>query len=89
MPSISESLPGYEVSAFYGLSAPKGTSAEIIEILNKAVNAALADPAMRKKFTDLGGMMLGGSPAEFGKFIATETNKWSKVIHDANIALME
>ena len=89
VPSISEFLPGYEVSAFYGLNAPKGTPAEIIESLNKSVNAALADPTMRKKLADLGGMMLGGSPADFGRFIAAETKKWTKVIHDANIALME
>ncbi len=88
-PCIADFLPGYEVSAFYGLNAPKGTPPEIIDILNKAVNAALADPTMRKKFTDLGGMMLGGSPADFGKFTAAETDKWAKVIHDANIALME
>lgn len=81
--------PGYEVSAFYGLNAAKGTPAEVIETLNKAVNAALADPVMRKKLTDLGGMMLGGSPADFGKFIAAETDKWAKVIHEADIALME
>jgi tripartite-type tricarboxylate transporter receptor subunit TctC len=89
VPCIADFLPGYEVSAFYGLNAPKGTPAEIIEILNKAVNAALADPTMRKKFVDLGGMMLGGSPADFGKFVTAETDKWAKVIHDANIALME
>ena len=77
------------MSAFYGLSAPRGTPAEIIESLNKAVNDALADPAMHKKFADLGGMMLGGSPAEFDKFVAAETDKWAKVIHEANIALME
>jgi tripartite-type tricarboxylate transporter receptor subunit TctC len=88
-PCIADFLPGYEVSAFYGLNAPKGTPPEIVDILNKAVNAALADPAMRKKFTDLGGMMLGGSPADFGKFTAAETDKWAKVIHDANIPLME
>jgi tripartite-type tricarboxylate transporter receptor subunit TctC len=89
VPCIAEFLPGYEVSAFYGLNAPKGTPPDVIEILNKAVNAALADPAMRKKFADLGGMMLGGSPADFGKFLTAETDKWAKVIHDANIPLME
>jgi len=89
VPSISEFLPGYEVSAFYGLSAPRGTLAEIIESLNKAVNEALADPAMHKKFADLDGIMLGGSPAEFDKFVVAETGKWAKVIHEANIALME
>ena len=80
VPSISDFLPGYEVSAFYGLNAPKGTPPDVIAILNKAVNAALADPTMRKKFADLGGMMLGGSPADFGKFLNAETEKWAKVI---------
>jgi len=89
VPSISEFLPGYEVSAFYGLSAPRGTPVDVIESLNKVVNAALADPVMLKKLADLGGIMLGGSPAEFGKFVAAETDKWAKVIHEANIALME
>jgi tripartite-type tricarboxylate transporter receptor subunit TctC len=89
VPSISEFLPGYEVSAFYGLSAPRGTAPDIVESLNKTVNAALADPAMRKKFADLGGTVLSGTPAEFGSFVAAETDKWAKVIHEANIALME
>ena len=89
VPSIAEFLPGYEVSAFYGLNAPKGTPPEVISLLNQAVNDALADPEMKKKFADLGGMMLGGSPVEFGKFLADETNKWAKVIHDADLKLME
>jgi tripartite-type tricarboxylate transporter receptor subunit TctC len=89
VPSIADFLPGYEVSAFYGLNTPKGTPPEVIDILNKAVNAALADPGMKKKFADLGGMMLGGSPADFGKFLTAETNKWAKVIQAANIPLME
>ncbi len=89
VPSIADFLPGYEVSAFYGLNAPKGTPPEVIGILNKAVDDALADPEMKKKFADLGGMMLGGTPAEFGKFLTAETDKWAKVIHDANLKLME
>jgi tripartite-type tricarboxylate transporter receptor subunit TctC len=89
VPSISEFLPGYEVSAFYGLNAPKGTPGDVIDILNKAVNDALADPDMKKKFTDLGGMMLGGSPADFDKFLVGETGKWAKVIREANIELMQ
>jgi tripartite-type tricarboxylate transporter receptor subunit TctC len=89
VPSISDFLPGYEVSAFYGLNAPKGTPPDVIDILNKAVNAALADPTMRKKFADLGGMMLGGSPADFGKFLTAETEKWARVIQEGNIPLME
>ena len=84
-PCIADFLSGYDVSAFYGLNAPKGTPPEVIAILNKAVNAALADPAMRKKLADLGGMMLGGSPADFGKFVASETAKWGKVIKEAGI----
>ncbi|MFY9692258.1 MAG: tripartite tricarboxylate transporter substrate binding protein [Xanthobacteraceae bacterium] len=88
-PCIADFLPGYEVSAFYGLNAAKGTPPAVIEILNKEVNAALADPAMRKKFTDLGGMILGGSPADFGTFLTAETEKWAKVIQAANIPLME
>jgi tripartite-type tricarboxylate transporter receptor subunit TctC len=71
------------------LSAPKGTPVEVIDSLNKGVNDALADPTMRKKFADLGGMTIGGPPADFDKFIAAETDKWAKVIHEANIALME
>ena len=88
-PSISNFLPGYEVSAFYGLNAPKGTPREVIGILNKAVNDALADPGMKKKLADLGGIMLGGPPADFGKFLVAETDKWAKVIHEANLKLME
>ncbi len=88
-PCISDFLPGYEVSAFYGLNAPKGTPPEAIEILNKAVNEALADPTMQKRFADLGGMMLGGPPAAFDKFLIAETDKWAKVIHEANLKLME
>jgi tripartite-type tricarboxylate transporter receptor subunit TctC len=87
VPSIAES--GYEVSAFYGLNAPKGTPPDVIGVLNKAVNEALADSEMKKKFADLGGIMLGGSPSEFSKFLVAETNKWAKVIHDADLKLME
>ena len=89
VPSIADFLPGYEVSAFYGLNAPKGTPPDVIGMLNKAVNEALADPEMKKKFADLGGMMLGGSPSDFSNFLAAETNKWAKVIHDADLKLME
>jgi tripartite-type tricarboxylate transporter receptor subunit TctC len=89
VPSIADFLPGYEVSAFYGLNAPKGTPPDVISMLNNAVNEALADREMKKKLVDLGGMMLGGSPSEFGKFLGAETNKWAKVIHDADLKLME
>jgi tripartite-type tricarboxylate transporter receptor subunit TctC len=85
VPSLSEFLPGYEASAWYGLSAPKNTPPEAIEILNREVNAAIADPTMRAKLTDLGGMMLGGSAADFGKLTVDETAKWAKVIEAAGI----
>jgi len=88
-PCIADFLPGYEVSAFYGLNGPKGTPPEAIDILNKAVNDALTDPEMKKKFVDLGGMMIGGSPADFRKFLVAETDKWAKVIHEADLKLME
>jgi len=87
VPSISEFVPGYEASAWYGLSAPRGTPPEITENLNRATNAALADPKMRARLADLGGIMTPGSPADFGKFTADETDKWAKVIHEANIKL--
>ncbi len=89
VPSISEFVPGYEASAFYGLNAAKGTPPEIIEALNKATNAALADPTMKGKLANLGGMMMPGTPAEFGKFLTGETDKWAKVIQQADIKLME
>ncbi|HTV35775.1 MAG TPA: tripartite tricarboxylate transporter substrate-binding protein [Xanthobacteraceae bacterium] len=89
VPSISEVVPGYEASAFYGLSASKGTPAEIVDRLNKEVNAALVDPTMKGKLANLGGMMMPGTPADFGKFLANETDKWAKVVREANIKLME
>ncbi len=89
VPSISEVVPGYEASAFYGLNAAKGTPPEVIDKLNKAVNAGLADPVMKGKLANLGGMMMLGTPAEFGKMLVAETDKWAKVIREANIKLMD
>ena len=89
VPSISEVLPGFEASAFYGLNAPKDTPTEIIDALNKGVNDALVDPTMKGKLANLGGMMMPGTAADFGKFLVGETDKWTKVIHDADIKLME
>jgi tripartite-type tricarboxylate transporter receptor subunit TctC len=89
VPSISEFLPGYEVSAFYGLNAPKGTPDDVVAALNKGVNAGLADAKLRERLADLGGMMIGGSPADFGDFLVKETDKWAKVIHEAHIKLIE
>jgi tripartite-type tricarboxylate transporter receptor subunit TctC len=85
VPSISEFVPGYEASAWYGFSAPKGTPAEVIAILNKATNGALAEPGMRKKLAELGGILIPGTPADFDKFVVAETEKWGKVVQSANI----
>ena len=89
VPSISDAVPGYEASAFYGLNVAKGTPREIVDKLNKAVNAGLADPVMKGKLANLGGMMMPGTPEDFGKMLAAETDKWAKVIHEANIKLMD
>lgn len=87
LPSIGEHVPGYEVSAWYGVGAPKDTPAEIVGKLNKEINAGLADPKLRARIADLGGTVLALSPAEFGTFIAAETDKWAKAIRAANIKL--
>jgi tripartite-type tricarboxylate transporter receptor subunit TctC len=84
VPTVSEFVPGYEASFWFGVGAPKATPAEIVEQLNKEVNAALADPKMKVRLADLG-VALPGSPAEFGKLIAEEIEKWGKVIRAANI----
>jgi tripartite-type tricarboxylate transporter receptor subunit TctC len=78
-------VPGYEASAWFGVGAPKVTPAEIVEKLNKEVNTALTDPNIKSRLADLGGTALPGSPADFGKLIAEETEKWGKVIRAANI----
>jgi tripartite-type tricarboxylate transporter receptor subunit TctC len=85
LPTVAEFLPGYESSAWYGVSAPKGTAADIVEKLNKEINAALADPKLSARLADLGGILMQGSSADFGKLIAVETEKWAKVIRAANI----
>jgi tripartite-type tricarboxylate transporter receptor subunit TctC len=85
LPTVGDVVPGYEVSTWYGLGAPKNTPADIIDKLNKEINAALADPRMIARLADLGGAVLIGSPADFGKLIVGETEKWGKVIRAANI----
>ncbi len=80
LPTVGDFVPGYEASTWYGVGAPKNTPAEIIERLNKEVNVGLADPKLKARLTDLGGMMLTGSAAEFGAFIVEETEKWAKVV---------
>jgi tripartite-type tricarboxylate transporter receptor subunit TctC len=85
IPAVGEFVPGYEASAWYGLGAPKNTPAEIVAKLNKEINAGLADPKLRARLADLGGTVLAGSPADFSKLIAEETDKWAKVIKSAGI----
>jgi tripartite-type tricarboxylate transporter receptor subunit TctC len=80
VPTVGEFVPGYEASGWYGIGAPKGTPVEIIDMLNKEINAALGDPKMKARLADLGGTPLLGSPADFGKLIADETEKWGKVV---------
>jgi tripartite-type tricarboxylate transporter receptor subunit TctC len=85
VPVLTETLPGYEASAWYGIGAPKNTSAEIIERLNKEVNASIADSKFNARLANLGGTVLAGSSADFGKLISNETKKWGKVVLAANI----
>src|SRR5437870_698151 len=80
LPTVADFLPGYEASAWYGISAPKNTPLEIVERLNKTINAVLAEPAAKKRFGELGAILLPGSPADFGKLLADETEKWGKVV---------
>jgi tripartite-type tricarboxylate transporter receptor subunit TctC len=80
IPSVSDFVPGYEVSSWFGFGAPKSTPTEIVFRLNKETSAALADPKLKARLADLGGVALAGSPADFGKFIADETEKWAKVV---------
>jgi len=85
VPTVGEFVPGYEASTWYGVGAPKATPAEIIDKLNKEINAGLADPNIKARIADVGGTVLALSPADFGKFIAEETEKWGKVIRALNI----
>jgi tripartite-type tricarboxylate transporter receptor subunit TctC len=80
LPKVGDTVSGYEASQWYGLSAPKNTPREIVGMLNREINAALTDPAMKQKFADLGGEPLGGTPADYGALIADETQKWAKVV---------
>jgi tripartite-type tricarboxylate transporter receptor subunit TctC len=85
IPTVGDFLKGYEANTWYGVGAPKTTPAQIIERLNREINAALADPQIKTRLADLGGTPLPGSPADFGKLIAEETEKWAKVVKFANI----
>jgi len=85
VPAVGEFVPGYEASAFFGINAPSATPPEIIERLNKEINAILAEPRTKARFADLGGTPLPGPPADFGKLIADETEKWARVVKFAGI----
>jgi tripartite-type tricarboxylate transporter receptor subunit TctC len=85
IPTVAEFVPGYEASAWFGVGAPRNTPAEIIDKLNKEINAGLSDPELRRRLAEGGGTVLAGSPADFGRLIAEETEKWGKVIRAANI----
>jgi tripartite-type tricarboxylate transporter receptor subunit TctC len=87
VPVLSETVPGYEASFWTGIGAPKNTPAEVIEKLNTAVNVSIADANLETKLANLAGTVLAGSPADFGKLISDETEKWGKVIRVANIKL--
>jgi tripartite-type tricarboxylate transporter receptor subunit TctC len=85
LPTVADFVPGYEASQWYGVGAPKRMPAEIINMLNREINAAFADPRMKARFADIGGEALTGSPAEFEKFVADETEKWAKVVKFAGM----
>jgi tripartite-type tricarboxylate transporter receptor subunit TctC len=85
IPTVGDFLPGYEATGWFGIGVPRSTPAEIIDKLNVEINAALADPKIKARLADMGGVLLPGSPADFGKFIADETEKWGKVVKFAGI----
>jgi tripartite-type tricarboxylate transporter receptor subunit TctC len=85
VPTVAEFVAGYEASGWNGVCAPRNTPVEIVARLNSAINAGLADPKVKARLADLGATTLGGSPADFGKLIAEETEKWGKVIRAGNI----
>jgi tripartite-type tricarboxylate transporter receptor subunit TctC len=87
LPTIGETIPGFDVTLYYGVSAPKGTPPDIIAVLNKAINAALADPKMRERIAGFGGVPLSVTPAEFGKLVADETVKWEKVVKTVGLSI--
>jgi tripartite-type tricarboxylate transporter receptor subunit TctC len=87
VPTVGETVPGYEASAFFGFGVPHGTPKEIVELLNKEINLALKDPTMLAKLKELGGTPIPGSAADFGKLVADETAKWEKVVHAANLSI--
>jgi tripartite-type tricarboxylate transporter receptor subunit TctC len=87
LPALSEFVPGYEVSSWFGIGVPSSTPAEIIEALNTEINAGLADPKLKTRLIEMGGTVLGGSASDFGRLIVEQTEKWGKLIREANITL--
>jgi tripartite-type tricarboxylate transporter receptor subunit TctC len=87
VPTVAETVPGYEASAWFGMGAPKGTPPEVIAVLNKTINEALADPNIKARLAEMGGMPMGGTPADFGKIIVDETEKWRKVVEFAGASV--
>jgi tripartite-type tricarboxylate transporter receptor subunit TctC len=87
VPTVAETVPGYEASAWFGMGAPKGTPPEVIAVLNKTINEALADPNIKARLAEMGGMTIGGTPADFGKIITDETEKWRKVVEFAGASV--
>ena len=85
VPTVADSVPGYEASQWYGFAAPKNTPAEIVDKLNREINAAIADPGMKAKLAAIGGDPMPGSPADFGRLIADETDKWGKVVRTGGL----
>jgi tripartite-type tricarboxylate transporter receptor subunit TctC len=83
--TVGQFVPGYEASTWFGIGAPRNTPAEIVDKLNTEINAALSDPKIRARFVDMGGHALVGSPADFAKLIADETEKWAKVVKFADL----
>jgi tripartite-type tricarboxylate transporter receptor subunit TctC len=85
VPTVAEFVPGFEASGQFGIGVPRNTPAAIVERLNREINAGLADPLLKGRLAELGGTIVSGTPAEFAKLIAEETEKWGKVIRAANI----
>jgi tripartite-type tricarboxylate transporter receptor subunit TctC len=87
IPTVGESVPGYEASGWFGVGAPRNTPTDIVDKLNREINAGLADPKLRAKLANLGASAFVGSPADFGRLVADETEKWGKVIRAAHIKI--
>ena len=87
VPTVAETVPGYEASAWFGMGVPKGTPADVVDKLNKAVNEALQDPKMITRLAELGGAPMPGTPADFGKLMAAEVAKWKKVVEFSGVSV--